>query len=117
MIGFTRDEGFSVLSSHDTCRLPRGAALWRSFVELLGLYPASDDSRRGEPPWTSPATRRSAPDAPGPAPKRNGKAPAYVYMFSRVHPYAPGVKFSDHDRTVGVYHTADVPYWLGRSTA
>jgi para-nitrobenzyl esterase len=43
-----------------------------------------------------------------------GKAPAYVYMFSRVHPYATGVTFPDHDtKTVGAYHTGDVPYWLG----
>jgi para-nitrobenzyl esterase len=43
-----------------------------------------------------------------------GKQPAYVYLFSRVHPYVNGVTFSDHDpRTVGAYHTGDVPYWLG----
>ena len=43
----------------------------------------------------------------------SGKSPAYMYLFSRVHPYAPGVKFSDHDpATIGAYHTADVPYWL-----
>jgi para-nitrobenzyl esterase len=42
-----------------------------------------------------------------------GKAPIYMYLFSRVHPYAPGVTFADHDpATVGAYHTADVPYWL-----
>ena len=36
-----------------------------------------------------------------------------MYLFSRVHPYAPGVKFSDHDpATIGAYHTGDVPYWL-----
>jgi len=43
-----------------------------------------------------------------------GKAPVYAYLFSRVHPYAPGVTFSDHDpKTVGAYHSGDIPYWLG----
>ena len=48
----------------------------------------------------------------GPAPKSQpARQPVYAYMFSRVHPYVAGVKFSDHDpNTVGVYHTADVPY-------
>jgi para-nitrobenzyl esterase len=42
-----------------------------------------------------------------------GKSPAFLYLFSRVHPYASGVKFSDHDpTTIGAYHTGDVPYWL-----
>jgi para-nitrobenzyl esterase len=47
-----------------------------------------------------------------------GKSPVYAYVFSRVHPYAPGVTFSDHDpKTVGAYHTGDVPYWLGTQDA
>jgi para-nitrobenzyl esterase len=45
---------------------------------------------------------------------QTGKSPVYVYFFSRVHPYVPGVTFTDHDpRTVGAYHSGDVPYWLG----
>jgi para-nitrobenzyl esterase len=44
---------------------------------------------------------------------KTGKAPVYVNVFSRVHPYAPGVTFSDHDpKTVGAYHTGEVPYWF-----
>jgi para-nitrobenzyl esterase len=43
-----------------------------------------------------------------------GKAPAYVYMFARIPPFAPGVTFSDFDpATAGAYHMSDVPYWLG----
>jgi para-nitrobenzyl esterase len=39
---------------------------------------------------------------------------AYISLFSRKHPYAPGVKFADQDPvTVGAYHSADIPYWLG----
>jgi para-nitrobenzyl esterase len=39
---------------------------------------------------------------------------AYISLFSHKHPYAPGVKFADQDpATVGAYHSADIPYWLG----
>jgi para-nitrobenzyl esterase len=42
-----------------------------------------------------------------------GKAPAYLFLFSRTQPYVPGVIFADHDpATIGAYHTGDVPYWL-----
>jgi para-nitrobenzyl esterase len=37
-----------------------------------------------------------------------------VWFFTRRHPYAPDITFSDHDpATAGAYHTGDVPYWLG----
>ena len=43
-----------------------------------------------------------------------GKSPVYAYLFARVHPYAPGVVFSDHNpKTAGAYHSGDIPYWLG----
>ena len=38
---------------------------------------------------------------------------AYIDLFTRKHPYAPGVTFADQDpATVGAYHTGDIPYWL-----
>jgi para-nitrobenzyl esterase len=47
-----------------------------------------------------------------------GKAPAYLFRFSRTQPYAPGVVFADHDpKTVGAYHSGDVPYWLDTQDA
>jgi para-nitrobenzyl esterase len=47
-----------------------------------------------------------------------GKQPAYLYLFTRVHPFTPGVTFSDLDtETAGAYHTSDVPYWLGTYNA
>lgn len=47
-----------------------------------------------------------------------GKQPAYLYLFARVHPFTPGVSFSDMDpKTAGAYHTSDVPYWLGTYNA
>jgi len=48
------------------------------------------------------------------AQSKAGKQPAYLYLFTHVQPFAPGVKFSDLDpATAGAYHTSDVPYWLG----
>ena len=42
------------------------------------------------------------------------RSPAYVDLFTRVQPYAAGVKIADLDpATAGAYHTADVPYWFG----
>jgi para-nitrobenzyl esterase len=45
---------------------------------------------------------------------RTGKAPAYLYLFDHVEPFAPGVTFADLDpATAGAYHFSDVAYWLG----
>ena len=45
---------------------------------------------------------------------RTGTKPAYLYMFDKVQPFAPGVTFSDFDpATAGAYHMGDVPYFLG----
>jgi para-nitrobenzyl esterase len=119
MIGFTRDESFSELARATTLDQYRGAAerlYGANSRRLLELYPASDDA----------SARRAATDAARDSSvgqqmhqwaqlqTATGKAPAYVYFFSRIHPYVPGVEFSDHDpRHVGAYHTGDVPYWLG----
>jgi para-nitrobenzyl esterase len=119
LIGFTHDESFSKLAH------ARTLAEYHEYAHelygdkagaLLKLYPAKDDAE----------ARRAAVDAGrdssvalqmrtwARAQAATGKSPVYVYLFSRVHPYAPGVTFSDHDpRTVGAYHTGDVPYWLG----
>lgn len=40
----------------------------------------------------------------------SGKAPIYVYMFSRVHPFNPAAPVFDSPQ--GAYHTSDVPYWF-----
>lgn len=43
-----------------------------------------------------------------------GKAPAYLFVVTRVQPFTPGVKFTDFDQTrAGAYHMGDVPYFLG----
>jgi para-nitrobenzyl esterase len=41
-----------------------------------------------------------------------------MFLFSRVHPYIPGVVIADQDTaTIGAYHTSDVPYWFGTQDA
>ena len=48
----------------------------------------------------------------------NGEQPAYLYILSRVQPFAPGVAYSDFNpATAGAYHMGDVPYWLGTYNA
>lgn len=42
----------------------------------------------------------------------------WIDEYTRKHPYVPGVTFADQDPvTVGAYHTADIPYWLGTQDA
>lgn len=84
-------------------------------VGALGLYPATSDAeaRRAALDIARDATLGLQMRTWARAQTNAGKSPAFLYLFSRVHPYAPGVKFSDHDpMTIGAYHTADVPYWL-----
>lgn len=119
LIGFTHDESFSEIGRANTLTAYRESAR-RLYGEkgqaLLELYPAKDDDEARK------AATMAARDSSVALQMRNwaraqsgsGKAPVYAYLFSRVHPYTPGVLFSDHDpRTVGAYHTGDVPYWLG----
>ena len=88
--------------------------------ELLELCPTRDDAeaRReaeqiGENSGFAISVREWAR-----AQTRTGKQPAYLYLFTRVHPFTPGVTFSDMDTaTAGAYHTSDVPYWLGTYNA
>jgi acetyl esterase/lipase len=119
LLGFTQDESFSELARATTLTALRDATnrMYGDQAEkLLALYPARTDAE----------ARRAATDAARDSTvglqmhewarlqTANGKAPVYGYLFSRVHPYAPGITFADHDpATVGAYHTADVPYWLG----
>ena len=44
--------------------------------------------------------------------------PAWIDTFARTHPYVRGVRIADQDTaTVGAYHTADIPYFLGTQDA
>ncbi len=119
LLGFTRDEGFSKLGraadAADYEKLAR-ATYGDQADTFLALYP----------PVAGAGFRRAAIDAGRDSTvglmmwdwarmqAATGKAPVYAFLFSRVHPYAPGITFSDHDpATVGAYHAGDVFYWLG----
>ena len=118
LIGFTRDEGFSELGRARTLAEYREsvAKLYGDHADtLLKLYPADNDeqARRAAVDAGRDATVGLQMRSWARAQTQTGKSAVYVYFFSRVHPYVPGVTFADHDpRTVGAYHTGDVPYWL-----
>jgi para-nitrobenzyl esterase len=118
LIGFTHDESFSELSRVTTL------TAWKESVQrlygdkaqsVLALYPAKDDAtaRTAATLAARDSTVALQMRSWARAQAATGKAPVYAYLFSRVHPYVEGVTFSDHDpKTVGAYHTGDVPYWL-----
>jgi para-nitrobenzyl esterase len=119
LIGFAHDESFSELGRAPTLADYQGEArkLYGDKAdELLKLYPATDDAQAAR------AARDAGRDSSlglqmhawARAQTATGKSPVYAYLFSRIHPYTPGVTFSDHDpKTVGAYHSGDIPYWLG----
>lgn len=118
VIGFTRDEGFSVLARVQTLDEYQTYAkqlYGDKAEELLRLYPATSDAEAAR------AARDAARDSTlglgmrnwAETQTRDGKQPVFAFLFARVHPYTAGVTFADHDpQTAGAYHTADVPYWL-----
>jgi len=117
LIGYTRDEGFDAFNQAMTLADYRAQAeRWGEHsAELLRLYPARTDpeARRAAMDIARDATLGLQMRTWARAQTSSGKGPAYMYLFSRVHPYAAGVKFSDHDpATIGAYHTGDVPFWL-----
>jgi para-nitrobenzyl esterase len=118
MIGFTHDEGFASLGPVKSVAEYRAAVSARfpaNAAAILSAYPATSDTEavaqariiaRDMSVGSQMAHWAHAQHA-------NGTSPAYVWLFTRRQPYAPGITFSDHDpATVGAYHTGDVPYWL-----
>jgi para-nitrobenzyl esterase len=119
LIGTVRDETLSPISRAVTLADYRAtlAKLYGDRADaILKLYPATDDmtaraasQRLGHDIGFSTMMRSWARMQGA-----NGKAPVFAYLFDRVHPYTPGVVFSDLDPKIsGVNHTDDVPYWLG----
>ncbi|NWK99021.1 carboxylesterase [Sphingobium lactosutens] len=119
MIGFTRDESFrslgSVTNVEDYEEAVR-AAFPDHATEILKAY------RARTPQEALRAARDVERDSTvglqmfdwAKGQSVRGKVPVYTYLFTRTHSYRPGVRFADHDpATVGAYHTADVPFWLG----
>lgn len=115
MIGFTRDESFRTLGT--AADLPAYEALIRkSFPgdadKVLKAYAVKDAG--GISRAVTDIQRDATVARQVAAWARAQKQPAYVWLFTRRHPYTPGIRFADHDpATVGAYHTGDVPYWLG----
>jgi len=96
------------------------SALWGDAApEFLKLYPVKTDT-------DVPATaRRAVTEASweggarycAQAQARLGM-PAWIDEYTRVHPYFPGVRLADQNTaTIGAYHTADIPYFLGTQDA
>ena len=123
IVGFTHDESSNELRTAKNLEEFKAAAkkLHGAYAEeFLRLYPVSTDAEAREMGGTAAregmierGARNWALQQAG-----NGKAPVYLFMFSRVHPYIPGVLIADQDTAiVGAYHTSDVPYWFGTQDA
>ncbi|MDH2349363.1 carboxylesterase family protein [Bradyrhizobium sp. SSUT112] len=120
--GFTSDESSNDLRTAGTLEAYVAAARklhGDQADRFLSLYPAKTDgeakamgllaAREG---LVEIGTRNWAV-----AQAKTGKAPFYMYMFSRVHPFAKDVQFFDSPQKIGAYHTSDVPYWFGTQDA
>jgi para-nitrobenzyl esterase len=120
---FTHDEAGSPLKSARTVAEYRAAAaqLFGSAAEeFLSLYPVRADAE------IAAMAQEAANDAAGLFNSRTcaslqaqyHKSPAYITVYSRKHPYVPGVQIADQDpATIGAYHTSDVPYYFGTQDA
>ncbi len=123
IVGFTHDESSNDLRTAKT--LPDYVAAARKLYkedadQFLKLYPAANDAEAREMGRTAAReglVERSARNW-AVVQAKSGSAPVFVFMYSRVHPYIPGVKIADQDTaTIGAYHTSDVPYWFGTQDA
>lgn len=120
---FTHDEANNALKEAKTVAEYTAAAS-KTFggmsTDFLKLYPvSSDDEVRG-------AAQDAANDAAGlfnsrtcaSLQTRYHKSPTFITVYSRKHPYVPGVKIADQDTaTIGAYHTSEVPYYFGTQDA
>jgi para-nitrobenzyl esterase len=94
--------------------------LWGSAAhELQKLYPVKSDAD------VTSTARRAATEAGLESNARTCAqaqaklgARAWIDEYARVHPYVPDVRLADQNiATVGAYHTADIPYFLGTQDA
>ena len=120
---FTHDEGNITLKSAKTVAEYNAAAkevFGKAADEFLSLYPVASDA-------DVPAmAQEAANDAAGlfnscacaELQSKYHKSPTFITVFSRKHPYVPGVQLADQNTaTVGAYHTSDVPYYFGTQDA
>ncbi len=82
-------------------------------AKFLSLFPAKKDADVYAAAHAA-ARENGMLEASRTCAQKQGGSPTYISLFSRKHPYAPNLKLADQNpETVGAYHTADVPYWLG----
>jgi para-nitrobenzyl esterase len=117
ILAFTRDESSNALRTAENLEAYKAAAakLYGERAEaFLKLYPASSDAEAREMGLT--AAREGMIEMRmrswALAQTELGKAPVYMTMFSRVHPFSDGVTFYDNPKAIGAYHTSDIPYWF-----
>ncbi len=120
---FTHDEANSPLKAAKTVAEYKAAAkqvFGKAAEEFLSLYPVASDA-------DIPAmAQEAASDAAGllnscacaELQAKYHKSPTYITVFSRKHPYVPGVQIADQNTaTIGAYHTSEVPYYFGTQDA
>jgi para-nitrobenzyl esterase len=123
IVGFTHDESSNALRTVRDLAEYKVAAeklYGKDAEQFLKLYPASTDAEAHDMGRTAAregmverGARNWAAEQAG-----NGSGPVYIFMYSRVHPYIPGVVIADQDTAaIGAYHTSDVPYWFGTQDA
>jgi para-nitrobenzyl esterase len=123
LVGFTHDESSNPLRTARNLEEYKAAAqklYGKDAEEFLKLYPASTDAEAREMGRTAAREGMVERGARNWAIQqaRSGSASAYIFLYSRVHPYIPGVAIADQDTaTIGAYHTSDVPYWFGTQDA
>jgi len=119
--GFNEDDlsfGFGALTGASTVadyNAAAGQLFGADAPAFLKLYPVKTDAD------VRATARRAAQDAGLAANARacavevaGHGVPVWINEYTRRHPYVPGVRLADQDTaTVGAYHTADIPYWLG----
>ncbi len=117
LIGFTRDEAFASLgpvrTTADFTAAVRARFGAQADAVLASYAPASEaDLPRALNDLQRDMSIGQQVMGWADAQARAG-SPAYVWLFARRQPYAPGITFADHDAaTAGAYHTGDVPYWF-----
>jgi para-nitrobenzyl esterase len=99
----------------DEYRTAASAAYGAKASEFLFLFPAANDQDAREQAERAGRFSGFGVDARAwvRAQALHGKAPAYLYLFSRAHTYPSGVTISGlNPATAGAYHMADTPFWL-----
>jgi para-nitrobenzyl esterase len=99
----------------DEYKAAANAAYGAKASEFLALFPAVNDGEARNQAERVGRLSGFGVDARAWARAQalQGKAPAYLYLFSRAHTYPSGVTISGFNpATAGAYHMADTPFWL-----